>query len=98
MSVARLSDVYCRARTLLNDDDANNWPDYRLRLKAVLAFEELESELIIAGIPIIQTISTIITVPAITIDDNNLDLSTVSGYSPNLAQRETSWADATGLY
>src|SRR5258708_4690189 len=84
MSVAFLSDAYKRARTLLNDDDANNWPDHRLYTKAVLAFEELEAELIIAGIPIINSVSVILTVPAVTIDDNNLDLSTVTGYPTDM--------------
>ena len=84
MSVALLQDVYSRARMLLNDEDATNWPDYRLRMKAVLSFEELEAELIIAGIPIIHSVSAIITVPAMTTDDLNQDLSTVAGYPTDL--------------
>jgi hypothetical protein len=84
LAVAFLSDVFSRARTLLNDDDAANWPDYRLYTKVVTAFEELEAELIVAGIPIIHTISSIITVPPVTIDDNNLDLSTVTGYPTDM--------------
>src|SRR5882724_10340159 len=84
MSVALLGDVYSRARMLLNDEEKANWPDFKLVTKAVLAFEELEAELILAGIPIIHAISTIITVPPISIDDNNLDLSTVSGYPTDL--------------
>jgi len=84
MSVRFLSDVFKQARTLLNDDDATNWPDYRLHSKAIVAFEELEAELIVAGIPIIQSISAIINVPAMTIDDNNLDLSTITGYPTDM--------------
>lgn len=80
MSVRFLSDVFKQARTLLNDDDAVNWPDYRLHSKAIVAFEELEAELIVAGIPIIHAVSAIITVPPITINDDNLNLSTITGY------------------
>lgn len=87
MSVRFLADVFKQARTRLNDDDAANWPDYRLHSKAITAFEELEAELIVAGIPIIQGVSAVINVPAITfpIPPNTtpqLDLSTVPGY-PN---------------
>lgn len=60
-----LSDVYKQARTLLNDDDATNWNDYRLHTKAVMAFEELEAELIAVGIPIIQTVSQVLSVPGV---------------------------------
>ena len=93
MSVRSLSDSYRQARTLLNDDDAANWPDYRLHSKAIIAFEELEAELISVGIPIIESVSTIITVPAlaapvqvppITQDDSNLDLSLVPGYPTDM--------------
>jgi hypothetical protein len=84
MSVALLGGVYSRVRTLLNDDAATNWPDFVLHKKAILAFEELETELILAGIPIINSISTIMTVPAMTIDDINLDLSTVPGYPTDM--------------
>lgn len=84
MALAILADVYKRARTLLNDDDANNWPDHRLATKAVMAFEELESELVIHGLPIIHAVSAIMTVPSMTVDDSNLDLSTVTGYPADL--------------
>ncbi len=84
MSVRFLSDVFKSARTLLNDDDAVNWPDYRLHHKTITAFEELEAELIVAGIPIIHSVSAIIDVPAMTIDDNSLDLSTVTGYPTDM--------------
>jgi hypothetical protein len=79
-----LSDAYKQARTLLDDDEANNWPDYKLRTKAIVAFEELEAELIVAGIPIIHALSSIITVPAQDIDDDNLNMSTVSGYPTDM--------------
>lgn len=84
MSIGLLSDAYSRARMLLNDEEGNNWPDYKLTTKAVLAFEELEAELIIAGIPVVHSVSTVITVPAMTTDDSNLDLSTVTGYPIDL--------------
>jgi hypothetical protein len=79
-----LRDVYKQARTLLNDDEATNWPDYKLHSKAVIAYEELEAELVVAGIPIIQGVSVIMTVPAMVSDDNNLDLSTVPYYPQDM--------------
>jgi hypothetical protein len=78
-----LSDVLYRARTHLNDDDGNNWPDPRLIPKAQQAFEELEAELLLAGIPIINSQNAIFTVPAYDINSNNgvpLDLSTLPEY------------------
>jgi hypothetical protein len=84
MSVALLSKVYSQARTLLNDDEAVNWTDYKLASKAVMAFEELEAELIVAGIPIINSVSVILNVPAMTFDDINFDLSTVLGYPTDM--------------
>ena len=93
MSVRFLSDVFKQARTLLNDDDATNWPDYRLHSKAIVAFEELEAELIVAGIPIIHAVSAIMTVPEvepvlqvppISQDDTSLDLSIIPGYPSDI--------------
>lgn len=78
-----LGDVLTRARTHLNDDEGSNWPDYRLIPKAQQAFEELEAELYLAGIPIINQQNVIMTVPAYDININNgtpLDLSTIPGY------------------
>jgi hypothetical protein len=82
-----LSDVLYRARTHLNDDDSSNWPDPRLIPKAQQAFEELEAELILAGIPIINKQDAIFTVPAYDINVNNgvpLDLSTLPGYPTDM--------------
>lgn len=78
-----LNDVMTRARTHLNDDEGTNWPDYRLIPKAQQAFEELEAELYLAGIPIINQQNTIMLVPAYNINMNNgvpLDMSTLPGY------------------
>ena len=82
-----LSDVLTRARTHLNDDEGVNWPDYRLIPKAQQAFEELEAELYLAGIPIINQQNTIMLVPAYSINMNNgvpLDLSTLPGYPKDM--------------
>lgn len=84
MSIALLGDVLAQARTHLNDDDASNWPDQRLRLKAKQAFNELQAELLVAGIPIINAVTTVLTVPALLTDDANLDISTVSGYPTDI--------------
>lgn len=78
-----LQDVLTRARTHLNDDEGTNWPDYRLIPKAQQAFEELEAELYLAGIPLINQQNVIMLVPAYSINMNNgvpLDMSTLPGY------------------
>jgi hypothetical protein len=87
MSVALFGDVLGRARTLLNDDDATNWPDTKLIPKAVQAFEELEADLILAGIPIINGQTIVLNVPAYLIFENNnvpFDLSTVPNYPTDM--------------
>lgn len=84
MSVPQLAHINNEVRVLLNDEEATNWTDVKIRKKVAMAFEELEAELVLAGIPIIQSVSTIMTVPIMNIDDNNLDLSTVSGYPTDM--------------
>lgn len=84
MALAQLGDAYKRARGYLNDDENANWPDHKLFLKSVQAFEELEAELLLAGIPIIHAVTSVITVPPITIDDSTLDMSTVTGYPTDM--------------
>lgn len=82
-----LNDVLIRARTYLNDDEGTNWPDYRLVVKAQQAFEELEAELYLAGIPIINQQNVIMTIPAYSINQHNgtpLDMSTIPGYPKNM--------------
>jgi hypothetical protein len=83
MGVNFLGDVLRRSRSLLNDDDATNWPDSKLIPKAHQAFEELEAELILAGIPIINSQTVYITIPPYNINafgGNPLDISTLPGY------------------
>lgn len=87
MGVNILQDVMTRARSLLNDDDATNWPDYRLIVKAQQAFEELEAELYLAGIPIINSQNTIMLIPAYNINAAGgvpLDMSLLPGYPKNM--------------
>ena len=82
-----LSDVLIRSRSLLNDDEGANWPDYRLIPKAQQAFEELEAELYLAGIPIINQQNVIMLIPAYDINQNNgepLDISTLPGYPKDM--------------
>ena len=82
-ALTMLSTAFARARTLLNDDDGTNWPDSKLVPKAHQAFEELEAELILAGIPIINKQTVIITIPPYNINafgGNPLDISTLPGY------------------
>jgi hypothetical protein len=86
-AVNLLNDVLTRARTHLNDDDGSNWPDPRLIPKAQQAFEELEADLILAGIPIINSQNTIFTVPAYDINAHGgvpFDLSTLPAYPKDM--------------
>jgi hypothetical protein len=79
-----LGDVLTRSRSYLNDDDQTNWPDVRLVPKARIAFEEMEAQLVLNGLPIIHSVTAVITVPAWTFDDQSQDLSTVSGYPTDI--------------
>lgn len=79
-----LGTVLSQTRTLLNDDDGVNWPDPKLIPKAQQAFNHMQAELLMVGIPIINTVSTIITVVAMTTDDLNVDLSLASGYPTDM--------------
>jgi hypothetical protein len=81
--VLQQGDVFARARALLNDEGVN-WPDQKLKFKLIQAFEELQAELILAGIPIIKGVSVIMTIPAMTFDDVNVDMSTVVGYPTDM--------------
>lgn len=82
--IALLGTVLSQARTLLNDDDAASWPDVRLIPKAQQAFNQMQADLLIAGIPIINTVSAIMTVPAMTTDDSNVDLSANASYPTDM--------------
>jgi hypothetical protein len=84
MPVLQLGDVYRRARGFLNDDEATNWTDYKLRNKLEHAFDELQAELVLAGIPVITSSSAIMTVPAMSLDDINVDMSSVPGYPQDM--------------
>lgn len=69
------------ARTLLNDDDSTNWPDTRLFPKLQQAFREVINRYRLVGIPVLTTISSILTVPT-----NTLVLNTVSGFPTDLIE------------
>jgi len=84
MSSAVLSDVYKAARTHLNDDEGDSWPDYKLRPKFIQAFKELEVDLVLAGIPIVNAVSVVITVTANTVDGVNVDMSTMANYPTDM--------------
>jgi hypothetical protein len=79
--VSMLGDVFAQTRSILNDDDAANWPDPRLMGKARFAFQELESELLLWGIPLLHTNILSMDVPAVSsTSTTDLDLSTLPGY------------------
>lgn len=67
------------ARTLLNDDDAIKWPDYRIMPKLQQAFSEVVTRFVLVGIPVINEVTANLTVPT-----NTLDLSTVAGYPTDI--------------
>ena len=64
------------ARSHLNDELGLNWPDHKLFPKLQEAHRELQSSLVLAGVPLIDTTSLVITVPPFVNEDGNLNLST----------------------
>jgi len=72
------------ARTHLNDEQGTNWTTQKLMPKLQSAYNEMLNELVRNSVPIINAVSTILTVPANAVDDNNVDLSTVAGYPTNI--------------
>lgn len=74
------------ARTMLNDEQGNTWTDYRLFPKLRVAYSEMLNKFLTSGLPITNQTSSIMNVPAVTIDDNNLDLSTVAGYPTDMLE------------
>lgn len=67
------------ARTHLNDDGGTNWPDPNLLPKLQEAHNEMTMELLANGIPVIHEVSTVLLVPA-----GTLDLTTVTNYPTDL--------------
>jgi len=82
--IAPLSTALSQARSHLNDDQALLWPDPKLIPKAQQAFNEMQAKLLLAGIPIMNAQTVVITIPALTTDDLNLDMSTVVGYPTDM--------------
>ena len=82
--IALLGTVLSQARTHLNDDEGSNWPDNKLIPKAQQAFNQMQAELLLAGIPIINSVSVVITVPVSSVDDTNQDLSKIVGYPTDM--------------
>jgi len=76
-----LADILAGARTLLNDDNAVNWQDFRLIPKAQMAYRELKLLFSLNSLPIVMEQSSIFTVPK-----GTTDLSTCSGYPGNLLE------------
>jgi hypothetical protein len=76
------------ARTHLNDEQGINWPDVRLLPKLKEAHRELRSELVLVGVPVIENTTTIMTVPAMRVDDQNVDLSSLVGYPADMISPE----------
>lgn len=74
------------ARTYLDDDDRSSWPDQKLLPKLQEAHRELALKLILAGVPVTNEISSVITVTANTIDGQNVDVSTMTGYPTDMIQ------------
>lgn len=59
-----LSDAVAIARSLLNDDIGNKWPDALLIPKAQVAHRQLQAELALNSIPVVTVQATAITVTA----------------------------------
>ena len=62
--MATLSIAVAMARTLLNDDVGNKWPDALLIPKAQVAHRQLQSELALSSIPVTKEQTTTLTVTA----------------------------------
>ena len=78
--------VLTSARTYLNDDDATLWPDARLLPKLQEAHRELALRLLLNGVPVTNALTAVLTVPANTVDGQNVDMSTVSGYPTDIVE------------
>ncbi len=74
------------ARTHLNDEQGSQWSDFKLIPKLRQAYREMMNEFEINAIPLINATTAVINVPAQTVDDNNLDFSTVAGYPTDLLE------------
>lgn len=85
-NVSNVLQVLSSARGHLNDDDGALWTDPRLIPKFQEAYREMVSNFVINSIPIIHAVSSIITVPGISIDDDNVDMSTCSGYPQDMLE------------
>ena len=82
--MAPASQVLDSARTHLNDEFGSLWTDQKLMPKLQEAHRELQSTLFLSGIPVVNDITSVLTVPANTVDGQNVDMSTVTGYPANL--------------
>lgn len=82
--VATAAQVLNSARTHLNDELGLNWNDTKLLPKLQEAHRELRAQLVLVGIPVVDEFSIIMTVPALTTDDSNQDLSVVAGYPTDM--------------
>lgn len=69
------------ARTLLNDEQGSNWTLQKIIPKLGLAYNEMLNELVRNSVPIVNQVSTIMTVVANAVDDNNVDLSNPASLS-----------------
>jgi hypothetical protein len=72
---------------MLNDEEAANWPDQKMLGKARFAFQELEAELLLWGIPLLSTVIMTMDVPKVntaTFIDMDLDLSQLPGYPSDM--------------
>jgi hypothetical protein len=84
--MALAAQVLDSARTHLNDEYGSLWTDQKLLPKLQEAHRELQSTLFLAGIPVINDVTAVLTVPANVIDGQNVDMSTVAGYPTNLVR------------
>ena len=86
--VMSVGDTLISTRGILNDEEATNWPDQKLIPKLRFAFQELEAELLLWGIPILSTTILVMTVPAwvppTTKDDLDYDMSALPGYPTDM--------------
>lgn len=81
MSVATVAQVLDSARSHLGDDDATLWTDPKLMPKFQQAHRALQLQLILAGVPVINAVSSVLSVPI-----GMTDLSLAVGYPLDLIE------------
>ncbi len=80
------AEILASARTHLNDDQGYRWQDNILLPKLKEAQRELNLKMQLAGIPMFDELTVVMTVPANATDGQEVDLTTVTDYPTDIAE------------